>query len=174
MRIQFKIKEKLTDIIDEILHSDRWIAEVKEDACGLKRISIKDPFYDSKAVIDIWEQEIHILTAWSGYTYRIYPKDGAIWCEYIGAYRGLLEQKLLPGITPLENILDSEVLDSTLFGYQKGTLRSYSSENVKSKKMREPDDENGDSQTDHPKVVCDRFIKEGISMPSPYNNKEKE
>ncbi len=122
MRIQFEIKEKLPDIISEILHSDKWLTLVRDENHGLRRVTIKDPYFDSEASVDIWEHEIHVTTAWSNYTYRIYQKGNSVWCEYIGAYRGLLEQNLLPTMTPKENILDSEVLNSSLFGDRKGDL----------------------------------------------------
>lgn len=93
MRIQFEIKEKLPDIISEILHSDKWLTLVRDENHGLRRVTIKDPYFDSEACVDIWEHEIHVTTAWSNYTYRIYQKGNSVWCEYIGAYRGLLESK---------------------------------------------------------------------------------
>lgn len=136
MRIQFEIKEKLPDIISEILHSDKWLTLVRDENHGLRRVTIKDPYFDSEASVDIWEHEIHVTTAWSNYTYRIYQKGNSVWCEYIGAYRGLLEQNLLPTMTPKENILDSEVLNSSLFGDRKETLRNYSVENLKLKNFR--------------------------------------
>ena len=136
MRIQFEIKEKLPDIISEILHSDKWLTLVRDENHGLRRVTIKDPYFDSEACVDIWEHEIHVTTAWSNYTYRIYQKGNSVWCEYIGAYRGLLEQNLLPTMTPKENILDSEVLNSSLFGDRKETLRNYSAENLKLKNFR--------------------------------------
>ena len=44
-------------------------------------------------------REVTIKTAWSRYTYRLFVLGDCVWCEYNGAYRGLLEQKLLPSIT---------------------------------------------------------------------------
>lgn len=174
MRIQFEIKEKFPDIISELLHSDKWLTLVLEEKQGLKRVVIKDPYFDSEASVDIWESEVHITTAWSNYTYRIYQKGDSVWCEYIGAYRGLLEQNLLPVLTPKENILDSEVLNSSLLGDQKGTLRSYSMENLKLKNFRR-DNFIGESyltsEQDHPKVVYDEFFKEGVPMPEPVERK---
>lgn len=175
MRIQFEIMEKLPDVISEILHSDKWLTLVKEGKHGPRRVIIKDPYFDSEASIDIWEHEVHISTAWSNYTYRIYQKGNSVWCEYIGAYRGLLEQNLLPTMTPKENILNSEVLNSSLFGDKKETLRNYSSENLKLKNFRR-DNYTAEFQVtsplDHPKVVYDEFIKEGIPMP-PLSDKDK-
>lgn len=176
MRIQFEIMEKLPDVISEILHSDKWLTLVKEGKHGPRRVIIKDSHFDSEASIDIWEHEVHISTAWSNYTYRIYQKGDSVWCEYIGAYRGLLEQNLLPTMTPKENILNSEVLNSSLFGDKKETLRNYSSENLKLKNFRR-DNYTAEFQVtsplDHPKVVYDEFIKEGIPMP-PLSDKDKE
>lgn len=78
-----------------------------------------DPNYDSEACIEIWEHEIHVRTAWSNYTYRVFKRGDSCWCEYIGAYRGLLEQTLLPTLTPKMNILDSVVIESSLTGNKK-------------------------------------------------------
>ena len=96
MKIQFEIKEKLPEIIAEVRHSDKWQTTVVEKTHGLERVTIKDPNYDSEACIEIWEHEIHVRTAWSNYTYRVFKRGDSCWCEYIGAYRGLLEQTLLP------------------------------------------------------------------------------
>ena len=63
MRIQFEIKEKLPDIISEILHSDKWLTLVRDENHGLRRVTIKDPYFDSEACVDIWEHEIHVTTA---------------------------------------------------------------------------------------------------------------
>lgn len=176
MRIQFEIKEKLPDIISEILHSDKWLTLVRDENHGLRRVTIKDPYFDSEACVDIWEHEIHVTTAWSNYTYRIYQKGNSVWCEYIGAYRGLLEQNLLPTMTPKENILDSEVLNSSLFGDRKETLRNYSAENLKLKNFRRDNfaaEYQLASPQDHPKIVYDEFIKEGVPIPPPEDRKEK-
>ena len=130
---------------------------------GLERVTIKDPNYESEACIEIWQHEIHIRTAWSNYTYRIFTRGNADWCEYIGAYRGLLEQKLLPSLTPKMNILDSEVVESSLTGNKRQTLRTYSSENLKLKNFRRDnfkEEYNVTSPQDHPTVVYDEYIKE--------------
>lgn len=171
MKIQFEIKEKLPDIVAEIMHSNKWQTKVLEKMHGLERVTIKDPNYDSEACIEIWEQEIHIRTAWSNYTYRIFMRGTSVWCEYIGAYRGLLEQTLLPVLTPKMNILDSVVMESSLTGNRKETLRTYSTENLKLKNFRRgnfKEEYNIASPQDHPTVVYDEYIKEGMPMPSPY------
>lgn len=174
MKIQFEIKEKLPDVISEIKHSDKWQTKVKEKMHGLERITIKDPNYDSEACIEIWEHEIHIRTAWSNYTYRIFARGNSVWCEYIGAYRGLLEQALLPTLTPKINILDSIVMESSLTGDKQESLRTYSFENLKLKNFRRDnfkEEYNITSIQDHPKVVYDEYISEGMPMPSPNEKK---
>lgn len=138
MRIQFEIKERLDDIIWEILHSEKWHPLIKEEKEGLKRLTLKDPYFESEAQVEIWKDEIHLKTAWSNYTYRIYNRGNSVWCEYVGAYRGLLEQSLLPRITPKDNLLDSE---------DTAAHSSYSME--------------------QPKVVYDDFIKDSALMPPP-------
>lgn len=95
------------------------------------------------------------------YTYRICQVGDECWCEYVGAYRGLLEQKLLPMITPKENLLECEVLESSLLGGKPKTLREYAEDNLKLKKFREQNfGTNGFSKVDHPRRVYDEFIKE--------------
>ena len=106
MRIQFEIQETLAGILDQLLHSDFWITEVEEVSSNKKIIRIRDFAYPQEAVAEVTDKEIILHTAWSKYTYRLYEVDGTCWCEYIGAYRGLLEQKLLPILTPKENFLD--------------------------------------------------------------------
>ncbi|MCD7976653.1 MAG: hypothetical protein LUG51_05685 [Tannerellaceae bacterium] len=171
MRIQFEIKERLPEIIHEIFTSEKWQSDVTEEQNGLRRVVIKDLMYDSKANIEIWENEIHIKTAWSNYTYRIFTQGNSVLCEYIGAYRGLLEQNLLPQLTPVKNILDTTVLDSSILGNKKETLRNYSSVNAQMKQGN-PDIQSKEHtkifhRDHHPTVVYDEFIKEGLLLPSP-------
>ena len=54
MKIQFEIKEKLPEIIAEIMHSDKWQTKILEKMHGLERVTIKDPNYESEACIEIW------------------------------------------------------------------------------------------------------------------------
>ena len=97
MKIQFEIKETLAGILDQLLHSDFWITEVEEIDDKRKLIKIRDFAYPQEATAEVSENEILLKTAWSKYTYRLYEVNHVCWCEYTGAYRGLLEQKLLRG-----------------------------------------------------------------------------
>ena len=165
MRIQFEIKESLINILDQLMHSDFWATEIKEDESGKKIIKIKDLAYNLEAVAEVMGNEIFIRTALSKYTYRIYEVKGECWCEYVGAYRGFLEQKLLPIITPKENLLECEVLDSSILGGKQKTLREYAEDNLKLKKFREQNfGNNGFSKADHPRRVYDEFIKEDFIL----------
>lgn len=169
MRIQFEIKENLSDIIHEILDSERWITIVKEDISGRKSVVIRDRNYDSEAAIEIYDREVDIKTAWSRYCYRLFVIGDNVWCEYNGAYRGLLEQQLLPTITPKESLLDSEVLDSSLYGNERKKLREYAEDNMKLKQFRREnfnENRSGVAPFDHPKKVYDEFIKEDYISPS--------
>ena len=169
MRIHFEIKEKLPEIIEEILQGERWITSVKEDISGRKLVVIRDPSYASEATVEIYAREITIKTAWSNYTYRLFVLGNNVWCEYNGAYRGLLEQNLLPSITPKESLLESEVLSSSLYGQEKRKLREYAEDNLKLKKFRREnfnEDRTGVAPFDHPKRVYDEFIKEDYVVPS--------
>ena len=161
MRIQFEIKESLANILDQLTHSDFWATEIKEDESGKKIIKIKYLDYNLEAVAEVGDNEIFIRTALSKYTYRICQVGDECWCEYVGAYRGLLEQKLLPMITPKENLLECEVLESSLLGGKPKTLREYAEDNLKLKKFREQNfGTNGFSKADHPRRVYDEFVKE--------------
>ena len=115
MRIQFEIKEKLPEIIEEIMNSGKWQTSVKEELSGRTTVVIRDQAYGSEATIEIYAKSIEIKTAWSKYSYRIFVANDIVWCEYNGAYRGLLEQVLLPTITPKESLLDSDVTESSLY-----------------------------------------------------------
>ena len=159
MKIQFEIKERLTDLLDQLLHSKFWITEVEELEKGKKLIKIHDFTYPLEAIAEVTDTEIFLRTAWSKYTYRLYEVDNVCWCEYNGAYRGLLEQKLLPVITPKENLLDQPVT-SSLFGDVPKPLREYAIDNAKNRKHREQSGEFVSYQNDHPKMVYDAFIKE--------------
>lgn len=170
MRIQFEIREKLSEVISEILNSERWATIIKEDISGRKSVVIRDRSYDSEASIEIYAREVSIKTAWSSYSYRLFVIGDNVWCEYNGAYRGLLEQQLLPTITPKESLLDSEVLDSSLYGREKRKLREYAEDNMKLKKFRREnfnENRTGVAPFDHPKKVYDEFIKEDYVAPAP-------
>ena len=91
MRIHFEIREKLPEIIEEILNCERWTTLVKEDISGRKLVVIRDPNYNSEATVEIYAREITIKTAWSNYTYRLFVLGDNVWCEYNGAYRGRIE-----------------------------------------------------------------------------------
>ena len=148
-------------LLDQLTHSDFWATEIKEDESGKKIIKIKDLAYNLEAVAEVGDNEIFIRTALSKYTYRMCQVGDECWCEYVGAYRGLLEQKLLPMITPKENLLECEVLESSLLGGKPKTLREYAEDNLKLKKFREQNfGTNGFSKADHPRRVYDEFIKE--------------
>ena len=51
MRIQFEIKESLINILDQLMHSDFWATEIKEDESGKKIIKIKDLAYNLAYII---------------------------------------------------------------------------------------------------------------------------
>ena len=170
MRIKFEIKENLSEIIEEIMHSPHWITDVKEELNGRTTVVIRDQEYSSEATIEIYATEVSIKTAWSNYDYRISVIHGVVWCEYNGAYRGLLEQVLLPTLTPKENLLDSQVIESSLYGREHKTLKEYAEANAKLKQFRREnfnENRSGVATFDHPKRVYDEFIKEDYLIITP-------
>lgn len=173
MRIQFEIKEQLPAIIEEIMHSEKWQTSVKEEISGRTTVVIRDQAYSSEAVVEIYAKEVYIRTAWSKYSYRIFTANDVVWCEYNGAYRGLLEQVLLPAITPKENLLESDVTESSLYGNEKKKLREYAEDNLKLKQFRREnfkESREGRAPFDHPRRVYDEFIKEDYVI-SPKKDK---
>ena len=101
MRIQFEIKENLPEIIEEILHSDKWQTSVKEELSGRTTVVIRDQAYGSEATIEIYATSIEIKTAWSKCSYRIFAAQRYRGANITVLHRGLLlEQVLLPTITP--------------------------------------------------------------------------
>lgn len=152
------IRESLNEIIDQLSNSDFWATEIQ---ClpTKKVIKIKDLAYDFEARAEVTAQEILIHTAWSNFTYRLFRQNGTVCCEYEGAYRGLLEQKLLPHLTPVGNLLDYEVLESSLYkpGERK-TLREYARDNERQRQLREEKYADGSS------CGFNNFVKE--DMPS--------
>lgn len=137
MKIQFTIRESLNDIIDQLSNSDFWASQIQY-LPGRKIIKIRDLAYDLEATAEILPREIVIHTAWSNFTYRIFQDKGKVCCEYEGAFRGLLEQKLLPHLTPVGNLLDYEVLESSLYkSGERKTLREYARDNESQRRLRE-------------------------------------
>ncbi|MEG1564091.1 MAG: hypothetical protein RR365_10255 [Bacteroides sp.] len=168
MRIQFEIKEQLPAIIEELRHSEKWQTFVKEEIDGRTTLVIRDQAFGSEAIIEIYAREIDIKTAWSKYSYHIFVTNDVVWCEYVGAYRGLLEQVLLPTITPKESLLESDVTESSLYGKEHRKLRQYAEDNLKLKQFRREnfnEKQNGTAVFDHPKRVYDDFIKEDYIAP---------
>ena len=154
--------EYITGNLSEVTF-EVYAASVKEELSGRTTVVIRDQAYGSEATIEIYATSIEIKTAWSKYSYRIFVANDIVWCEYNGAYRGLLEQVLLPTITPKENLLNSDVTESSLYGNEHKKLREYAEDNLKLKQFRREnfnEQKNGTAPFDHPKRVYDEFIKE--------------
>ena len=68
------------------------------------------------------------------YSYRIFVTNDIVWCEYNGAIFVVCWNKvLLPTITPKENLLNSDVTESSLYGNEHKKLREYAEDNLKLK-----------------------------------------
>lgn len=121
MKISFKIKETIPDLIADLKAGDgkHWNLEpFQSEVEGYEFIRIVDMDFPGSAALFGCELTEHsnaavLKTAWSDYSYEFFEsKDILTTCTYIGAYRGLLEQWLLPKITPV-NIWD-EYVESSL------------------------------------------------------------
>jgi len=92
----------------------------------------------------LWQGEYSLFIQKSNFNYNLMLK---------GCFREYF--------TPKENLLECEVLDSSILGGKQKTLREYAEGNLKLKKFRELNfGNNGFSKADHPQRVYDEFIKE--------------
>lgn len=105
MKILFEIKEKIPEIVHELLHSDKWTALIKEKTESQTKLLISNRNMDMEYPVEIYNNELRITTRWPHYIYRIYNSGENTWCEYNGSYHSLLKQKMLPRITPCEETL---------------------------------------------------------------------
>ncbi|MDR1938887.1 MAG: hypothetical protein LBQ73_10390 [Tannerellaceae bacterium] len=112
MKIEFRIEEKMPDIIAEILHSDKWRSIVKNKCACLQRVVVEDFMDNTIAFVEIWKQEIHIKIACSCATYRIFCRQNHVICEYIGALGELLDHQPFPKLTPVKDL--QHILDDCL------------------------------------------------------------
>lgn len=155
------------------MNSGKWQTSVKEELSGRTTVVIRIKRMAQKQLLKSMPNPLR-LNPWSKYSYRIFVANDIVWCEYNGAYRGLLEQVLLPTITPKESLLDSDVTESSLYGREHKKLREYAEDNLKLKQFRREnfnEQRNGTAAFDHLlKRVYDEFIKEDYVV-TPKDNK---
>lgn len=102
MTINFKISESLEQIIEQISNDlpGKWESANQDNG----QIWLVDENFSSWAECTIWPSNsgLSIVTAWSQFEYEITPLQDEDGCnvKYVGAYRALLEQNLLPHMTP--------------------------------------------------------------------------
>lgn len=87
----------------------RW--KYKETENGIK---LEDRDFDSVADVKKTDNGIDILTAWSGFEYKIrdnQDKPGAV-VEFNGPINGLLRQNLLPKMTYVPGTLEAKFIDA--------------------------------------------------------------
>lgn len=109
MTITFKIKETIAKLIAGCEAYEHYDFIKLSDDSLKKGWIISDQDFDSTALVELMEDgSIKIETAMSGFIYHIMdlPTGGAQ-VVYEGAYRGLLEQFLLPKMTPKFSAIDT-------------------------------------------------------------------
>ncbi len=131
---------------------------MKEEILIGRPCEFVDQAYGSEATIEIYAQSIEIKTAWSKYfCYICQRSQNAI--VYNGAYRGLLEQVLLPAIaTPKEAcliLIKLRRVHSMVVNIKK--LREYAEDNLKLKQFRR---ENFNEQSERNRSIS--TIRNGI------------
>ena len=94
MRIQFEIKESLINILDQLMHSDFWATEIKEDESGKKIIKIKDLAYNLEAVAEVMGNEIQVKDLTK--MYKLYDKPSDRLKEALGLTRKKLYKEFRP------------------------------------------------------------------------------
>ena len=144
--ITFKITETIEEILNEMKTSSHWtFIEQSENV-----FELKDNDFDSWAKVSYFPltKSIFIDTAWSNYSYQISEYNSICHVYYEGAYNGLLEQWLLPTLTPV-NIMEAEVKSSLL--EDKCTMAEFIS--VREKFMQFKKTVNNHIGHTHPKCV---------------------
>ena len=158
MKIEFKISENFFQIIAQLESGEIKgfpVVEIFDHKELSKKTNISrmweivDENYNSSAIVRLFQNErIDICTAFSSYDYNLYNPacyssaqvslfGNSAYCTYEGAFRGLLEQKLLPYITPEFNG-DEEVKSSLKWC----TLAEYCEIQKKFFEFREQNDAN--------------------------------
>lgn len=140
MEITFKIQETLKNILNEVQYSnDYWVSQNhSKPQHGYNSLELADLDFDSWATVNFWGEyyeglgftnikTIQITTAWSGFSYEIEEYEGGTYVKYEGAYKGLLEQALLPTLTPVD-VLSAQVKSSIS---PAKTLKEYAQDRVK-------------------------------------------
>lgn len=144
MKFLFKIQESFQEILESLEKGISVGGEVISQPIDelenngktypvVKKFIIQDTdFVCSDCIIEIKKREgastpsqIDIQTSWSGFHYTIYsPRDynsimsikaqGYTLCKYSGAFRGFMEQNLLPKLSPI--LMGDEEVESSLKG----------------------------------------------------------
>lgn len=111
MEIIFEIKENLEQI-KRNMKSQNPIWDWKEVSANKGRLcDAGTEFPSSAATVTYDDDYIHIITDLSNFEYEIFPLGFHTFVKYEGAYMGLLEQNLLPTLTPV-NLLEAKVASS--------------------------------------------------------------
>lgn len=131
MKITFKINETINEVFASVKEMGRFVTGRYELFGDLKEVAwIEDEdFPQSTAEIFIFKDEddeiykIEIITAWSGFKYTLYNwgDDKKVEGTYEGAFKGFMEQNLLPEFTvdmdSIEDVFSSQLGWSTLNDY---------------------------------------------------------
>lgn len=100
MKFTFEVKETLLQIVEECKNSNSELEWVYVEHEG--KFYLKDPnFYSSCEGEWLTPNKLKFTTAWSGFTYIVEEVNEVTFVTYEGAYLGLLQQALMPLLTPL-------------------------------------------------------------------------
>ncbi len=121
MNISFFVEESFEQIFNQIRQDNNiWKSVREEDGYDVIYWLFDTDYPDCRAKVTVWNEAqstttraMSIQTAWSNYGYEIGTWGDPETCmvSYTGAYRGLLEQVLLPRLTPID-LLKSHVASS--------------------------------------------------------------
>ena len=126
MKITFEISQTISDLLEYCQTNKYFDFEMAKDENNV-------PYHNKAKLVDldftnsyaevIWKNNYMLIyTAWSQFRYEIFVKNNRTYCTYDGAVKGLLNQNLIPHITPIGDIYEC-VCHSSTHGWTK--LREY-------------------------------------------------
>jgi hypothetical protein len=126
MKITFEISQSINDLLEYCQTNKYYDFEMAKDENEIpyrNKARLIDIQFDNSYAEIIWKDNYMLIyTAWSGFKYEIFKKNNRTYCTYDGAVKGLLNQNLIPHITPIEDIYEC-VCHSSTHGWTN--LRQY-------------------------------------------------
>ncbi len=108
MKILFEIKENIETILQDCKNEKYWDLFPTNEGFNLM-----DKYFDSWTDVHESKNELKFTTAFSQHKYTVTAIGKNTWCLYEGPFRGLLQQALMPKLTPKYNLENTLIVSST-------------------------------------------------------------